>query len=565
MSTPTRSSRGGVVAGGPRIRTLRNTLLATVAVAASGASAWAQPRPQCGVDITKCPPAYHPTLGNTVTFTAVVWDRMPPGPCSSGSPGVIHFALYSVSSERGTCLNVGTRTHTDLHFNTPENAALFVPVESTTADCDLVGGPHAHWFHVKTNVCVGSATVTVKSEDFGSYGWIRAWVEFPAECPMFDVDVVTFLPRETPASPPSCVVGPATAKVPRDDNGNDIADTWAYDATNGTSPIADGETNPYPSDLSQGDGLTRYEEWRGLSVVDSGAPAHTRLNGNMKELFVYRTNTAYGVEDAGQAAMVRYVSADGMNGAAHDGVPGTVNPALGPRIINFNRTSHKKADGPQHGLWLDVVPNAAGHRDRGDWGVTFDNNGGTAGAIGSPEKTGRVFVFHDNITRACPNEVGALIARYGPRRQRGGAQFSYDARARAVEMIRDTIGHEVGHGINLEHHKTVRITIDHAPGDDAEGWIDVNSAPRSITRDWLSADVERNCVMNYPYHEIYQAVALDFANGRVPRWQSRDPDWTPHLAVCALGYGAACASQVTGAGGASIPCRRATIIDDGDN
>lgn len=500
-----------------------------------------------GCDITKCPPPWWPEFGNAVTFTARVYRKMPGGGCGEAPPGIIHFELVESSSERGYSLNKGTRTSRDLHMNHPANIGLFVPVASVTEECDLLNAPHDHWRHVKTTTCVTEATVTVRSEDFGSYGRIRAWVEYPPECPPPGTSVtVSFLPRE-PGAPPTCIEGPTVTKIPRDDNGNDIADTWWGDATDGTSPTWDEETIPNPAATSKGDGLTRYEEWRGVHVQGN----HTRLLTLTKELFIYRENAAWGAEDAAFTADIYFVTADEMNGAGHDPDAGTVHTGKTRRIINFNRTSHTKVD--QHGLWLAV---GGGDGNWGNWGLARDNTGGTGGAIGSPRATGRVEVYSDNISNACGAAAGAEF-RYGLNPQRGDAQFSYDGTARRNEMIGDVIGHELGHGLNLDHHRGDVVRVRHAPGWNANSWMDVNSRPGTQSFNESTAG-EATCVMAYNYHRIWQSVALTF-DQQAARWLSSDPDWTPTVPVCAFGYGAGCTVQ-----GGGVSCRVRVKIDDAD-
>jgi hypothetical protein len=247
-------------------------------------------------------------------------------------------------------------------------------------------------------------------------------------------------------------------------------------------------------------------------------------------------------------ADIHFVTADEINGRLHDGTPGTVNAAKGPRIINFNRTSHTKVD--QHGLWLRV---GAGGSDPSEWGLARTAGGGTAGPIGPPHTAGRIEVYSDQITAACAVRNGARF-RYG-RVRRANARFGYDASARANEFTLDTIGHELAHGMNLRHHGEARVRVDHACRFGADGWYDVNSSPQTVNIRWTSADAQRNCVMNYPYHEIEQSVALvQDARGQ---WGSSSAGWAP-VQVCAHGYGAGC--TVPG----NPTCINAIEIDDMD-
>src|SRR5438094_138027 len=145
-----RSIRAQRAGGSGTVRGLLGTVLLVALWTAPRAPG--QDAPYVGCDITKCDPTWMPALGNTTTFTARIYRKFN-GDCPlSAIPGIIHFTLES-SSERGYCLNKGTHTHTDLHFHTPENAG-FVVVENSLDECDLVGGPHDHWMHLRTAGCV---------------------------------------------------------------------------------------------------------------------------------------------------------------------------------------------------------------------------------------------------------------------------------------------------------------------------------------------------------------------------------------------------------------------------
>lgn len=483
-----------------------------------------------GIDITKCDPAWWPECGNVTPFTARIYWIVNGQCIYPGPPSIITFRLHAttLSKEKGICLNKGVGDAYDLHFNTPENYGAFDPVTIVSEQCDFINGcatntvaAHDHWLAVRTKEEVTEATVYVLSEDYGSFGWIEAGSPGAAQ----------LLPRE-PGGPVNCVFGPAVTKIPRDENGNDIPDTWWGDATNGTDPEWDDEVVPNQAANSQGDGLTRYEEFRGFYI--SGA--HQRLLTLTKELLIYRENAAWGPEDVSFAADVHFIVPDEMNGARHDpggnapAGPGTVNSAKGPRIVNFNRTSHTKVD--QHGLWRAV---GGGDGRRGNWGLCRDNMGGEALPIGPPRSAGRVEIYENNIRAACTVDMSNPTFRYGAGRQRGAAWFFYNGTGRRDETIRDIIGHETGHGISLEHHPQQRVPIRHAPGSAADGWIDVNSRPWTGNSDEESVGGDRQCVMRYPFYEIWRSVALAW-NPRGAFWRSGDDDWSPTLPVCNFGY-----------------------------
>jgi len=493
------------------------------------------------VDITKSIPGWWPGFGNVTTYTSrIYWfdprtnDCIYPGP-----PKYIQFDLDGVSRELGFSLNQGIRPSLDLHFNTSENGS-FIPLATVFEQCDFAG-VHDHWTSVRTVFCTTEATVHVLSEDYGSYGFIEASA-YGCEGP----DPSPILPREVGAAP-TCSPGPARTKIPRDDNGNDIEDTFVGDSSNGnTSPVWDAETLPNPLAPSTGDGLTRYEEWRGLSVMGT----HTRYTSLLKDLFVYRENGAWGAADAATVATIRWIRPNEMNGALHDPGPGTVNAAVGPRIVNFNRTSHTLHD--QHGLWRRV---AGGDGNRGNWGLTRSNTGTAAGPIGPPRLNGRIEIYSTNITAACADAVGRVFRIRG-RRGNAPAQFASVASDKAASITNFIIGHEMGHAINLRHHTNARRYVGHGPRAAADGWFNVNTTrPISTRTSWTSVTDERSCCMAYGFFDIWNSVSLA-QRFRPHRWTSTSSSW--EFLVNHSGFGTTC----------SVPgqpaCRRNVKIDDAD-
>ena len=475
--------------------------------------------PDAVIDITKSPVGWWPEYGNTVTYTArVYWEIngicIFPGPAS-----IIMFDLTDISHERGYSLNMGTKTHGDLHMNHAANYGSFVATSVETDECDFAGN-HEHWEGVMTTDCVTEATVTVQSEDFGSFGWIEA---SGIRCDN-GMALGTILPRE-PGGGVTCISGPAKTKIPRDDNGNDIEDTWWGDATNGTSPTWDDEQAPNGTATSRGDGLTRYEEWRGPHVMGS----HMRLLTLTKELFVYRENAAWGVEDVDVTADIHFITANEFNGALHDPGPGTVHTGKGPRIVNFNRTSHTKVD--QHGMWLAVI---GGDGNRNNWGLCRDANGGTAGPMGPPFRNGRVEIYSANISAACASRVSRMF-RHGAGARRGSAWFVQFSSPRTNEMIGDIIGHEGGHCLDARHHTTINNTVRRIPDTGIFSIDDPAVVARNTTQDWPSQGAARNCVMRYPFREIARSLGLIY-HPRGNYWRSRSPGWGL-LPVANHGYG----------------------------
>jgi len=68
--------------------------------------------------------------------------------------------------------------------------------------------------------------------------------------------------------------------IPFDDNRNYISDAWEYDE--GKDPKEDEDDDPH-SDNYKGDGLSRYDEYRGFFTQEG----YIRTNPNHKDVFVY--------------------------------------------------------------------------------------------------------------------------------------------------------------------------------------------------------------------------------------------------------------------------------------
>jgi hypothetical protein len=120
-----------------------------------------------------------------------------------------------------------------------------------------------------TTSAVDSATVTVTSNDYGAYGKIKAQAQINGV--WYDAHIV----NETATF----------ARIPLDVNNADnepyISQAWQYHGK--YSDDADTSAN----NTHNGDGLTRYEEYRGVDYDNDGKISSSeRLNPDKKDLFV---------------------------------------------------------------------------------------------------------------------------------------------------------------------------------------------------------------------------------------------------------------------------------------
>ncbi|MFV2073452.1 MAG: hypothetical protein ACC742_12475 [Thermoanaerobaculales bacterium] len=171
------------------------------------------------------------------------------------------FELMEVTTEKGKCLNSPDRDTTpDLFFDDAANAALGFTAAQQVGE---------KW-RVETTRPLEVATLRVASRDFGAWGKLKAWVKMgrdwqPVAIEASDLDYIT---------------------IPLDESGgeNFIADSWERDE--GLSPgqshrLDDDAKGPDNSHL--GDGLSLYEEYRGVFVKGD----HVRTRPTNKDLFLH--------------------------------------------------------------------------------------------------------------------------------------------------------------------------------------------------------------------------------------------------------------------------------------
>ncbi|MEI6149713.1 MAG: hypothetical protein WCS01_11485, partial [bacterium] len=213
------------------------------------------------VEIEKCASAFLPQGGdndNTTTIRAFVTP--------STAKGKFQFTLFGVSDEKGYCLNAPT--------NPPasgEDSDAWKDYQFPTQTGFRISGSDSNIAATVAND-LHEATVTIKSFDYGSFGKIKA--EFTTQD-----GSLTCVAKE---------VGGTSewTPLPADTNGNHIADAWAYDAGAATD-----DTDTSLNNTHNGDGLTRYEEYRGVDIDNDGEiSANERLRPDRKDLFVRGVN-----------------------------------------------------------------------------------------------------------------------------------------------------------------------------------------------------------------------------------------------------------------------------------
>jgi len=183
-------------------------------------------------------------------------------------------------------------------------------------------------------------------------------------------------------------------RIPRDDDTNHIADAWAYNTGEATD---DNETSP-AGDGTNGDGFTRYQEYRGFMINE----VYTRLNATNKDVFLCDLHSlGYGDFDA-TGLTIRMLKSDESEYDAN-------------RVVNFNR---------------DTAPGHTQCAIRMLDGEDHEDFYGEAQQLGTPNECEWVKIYTDAIA---DDDPGGLY----------------------TQMKKCVIGHECGHDVNIPHHAPV--------------------------------------------------------------------------------------------------------------
>jgi len=311
-----------------------------------------------GIDLTLTPMAWLPDARNgRLVFTSRIYEFKNGKWSYPGEARKITFSFKEVSKEKGICMNYPTKdasnTNPDLFFPDDDSMKEFdldedetdkkkrCPTEILKAK-DNPSHRH-HYLKATTKKPVTEATVTVRCEDYGAFGILQAIAP----------DCETIPPREKDADP-SEGTGLNDVKIPRDDNGNDIADRAPQDKykvlfVRWTAPADEDEDDTPHNDNHKGDGLTNYEEYRGFIVgKELINKRHIRTDINNKDVFIYDKDNL-GTGPFISSGLTRHFipGPEFYNGNSNHDRDEPPDPE-DSQVINFNRTSHSGGD--QHGI-----------------------------------------------------------------------------------------------------------------------------------------------------------------------------------------------------------------------
>ncbi len=262
------------------------------------------------------------TPANTIVVRARVHKKGQPKKASPQA-AKFKFQLVEVSKEQGVCLNWPRegKSDFDLKIQPELNDQFKVASDGQSAES-------------KGNLKESSVIIT--SYDWGAYGKLKVTAIY-----------------EDGHEEEAHVEGDASKgalTIPKDDNGNHIADFWEKHYAGGKSDAkADDDLIPI-GDSDKGDGLSLYEEYRGFRVQGE----HVRTNPILKDLFIYDPETL-GLGLFSESELTTHI-VDWNEFKMEGG-------ATNPRVINFNRGFGTR--GPQHVLRLknEVMPGLYGLAD----------------------------------------------------------------------------------------------------------------------------------------------------------------------------------------------------------
>jgi hypothetical protein len=290
----------------------------------------------------------------------------------------IEVSLPNVSEQKGVCINW------------PKKAGAAKGLRFRKEDYE--GGP-LKWVdetHLKTAEAVEEVTVLVSAHDFGAWGSLRVTARDD------EGRNVTVKVRGREG---------ADLTIPLDDDGNKVADGWETDkGVEGYASTWDEATAP--GQRSRGDGLTLYEKYRGVVVLDlNRGRVHTRLDPHEKAHFVIDPANIFDFDRWRRSTGVRAFRLDSSL------VPGGTSwePAASRRV-DFN--SEGKGEGTKFAVRIEAIkgliepdppPKEDGTPSSGDAPTQYAY---TAGA--SPGDAERVRLFPDRI-RAMIDRVIEMI------------------------------------------------------------------------------------------------------------------------------------------------------------
>jgi hypothetical protein len=208
--------------------------------------------------ITDCPTDWLPEFDKSLDFELEIAPAVDHNGNSLAS--IINCTLNS-SQEPGICnnkLRAEEQFQWDLQFLNPQN------------DFNVTSSSNEPYKNDKatTKQATTHAKLTVKCYDYGAYGTLTATAYIP------NVGMRSARVKGNP--------GKFVVEIPIDEDNNFIADNW--ESEKGHQPTEDNETVPQSN--QSGDGISRYEEYRGFIIDSGGEEVHIRTDPTIKDVFI---------------------------------------------------------------------------------------------------------------------------------------------------------------------------------------------------------------------------------------------------------------------------------------
>ena len=339
------------------------------------------------VEIEKCDSAFLPK-GGAEDNTTIIRAFVTPDTVGGG----FKFSLYEISDEPGFCMNAPTNSPVTGEDSDSWKDFQFRPQTGFT-----ISGSDSNIAETIYND-LHEAPVTIKSFDYGAFGKIKA--EFTTQ-----YGGLTCIAR---------VVGSTNefTRLPADTNSNSIADAWFGDVGpgNSNSPTDDNDNAPALG-RTAGDGLSRYQEYRGFIIAGS----HERTSPLQKDIFIYDEDNILLGQFSVVGLTTHLIGASEWSG---------VGASASDRVVDRHVQSH---DLPfsQHGLHLRDY-NLSGYHN---WGLATGSN------EGPPRESPEIQV-----------DVSQIFA------DQTADNPTSSPDSRASEVVSTIIAHELSHGVYTTHH-----------------------------------------------------------------------------------------------------------------
>jgi hypothetical protein len=344
----------------------------------------------------------------------------------------------NVSTEKGIAMNFPVPSKSnqcrDLLLKKEEQIEVFERNNPPMPDCAEEG----YFVHARSQKPQKEETVTVYSEDFGSYGFLRSFANInkgghdsiEGESPVYEPVPVPDALVKHPKGRKRITHLDNRVTVPRDVDENRIADNgWRSNggtlASDPLDPRDDNDAQP-AGDGYPGDGLSNYEEYRGFVVKGK----HLRTDpGFDKDLFIFNPDNLNLVpfQRAIRDLQIHQIDLDEYVNNLRREINFNYNPKLHyvpPLIPN---TPFQEPVRIQKGIF--IVERTAGEESDVD-GATFPEPDGVGKGGDPPNWIRRIEINTDVIAREA-RKIGIFPATL---------------------LIGLRAAHELGHSVNMYHH-----------------------------------------------------------------------------------------------------------------